>query len=162
MILPGVSGSFLLIILGKYQTVLGAVVERDIFSLAVFASGALVGIVVFARLVSYLFKEHHDLVVSILIGFMLGSLRKLWPWKETLTTRINSHGVEVPLSQVNILPQQLDTTVGVAILAALVAVVVVYYLDRIQLIEEQVEDVEDRRFSREHQRSLKEEKKGEL
>lgn len=162
MILPGVSGSFLLIIMGKYAQILEAVVQRDFISLSVFGLGAVLGIVLFARVVSYLFREHHDIVVSVLIGFMLGSLRLIWPWKVTILTRINSHGIEVPIQQANILPPEFNLSVVLALLAALVAVIFVYYLDKLQVIEEQVGDVEDSAFAREHKQAIEEEKQGKI
>lgn len=81
MILPGISGSFILVLLGKYQYILDAVNQRDLLVLAVFAAGACAGIAAFSRFLSWLFKRYHDVTVSLLTGFMLGSLRKVWPWK---------------------------------------------------------------------------------
>lgn len=81
MILPGISGAFILVLLGKYEFILAAVNDRDIGVLAVFVAGAVIGIVTFAQLLGWLFKRHHDLMVAALIGLMAGSLRKIWPWK---------------------------------------------------------------------------------
>lgn len=81
MILPGISGSFLLVILGKYEFVLSAVNERDIVSIGYVGVGAAVGIVLFSQLLSWLLHRYHDLTVAFLTGLMLGSLRKIWPWK---------------------------------------------------------------------------------
>lgn len=78
MILPGISGSFILVLLGKYPYILSAVNDRDFVTLFIFAAGAAVGITSFARLLSWLFKRYHDLTVAMLTGFMLGSLRKIW------------------------------------------------------------------------------------
>jgi putative membrane protein len=125
MILPGVSGSFLLIILGKYDQILDAVVQRDVVTLGIFFLGALAGIALFSRLLTWLFVRHHDLVILVLTGLMLGSLRKVWPWKETLTTRINSHGSEVPVQEANILPVALDETIAAVLLAVLGASLIV-------------------------------------
>jgi len=108
MILPGISGSFLLVIMGKYEQVLAAVSNRDLLSLVVFGLGTIVGLGLFVRVLSWLFKKHHDIVIAVLTGFMIGSLRKVWPWKEVISTRINSHGELVPLLERNILPEQLD------------------------------------------------------
>ena len=82
MILPGVSGAYVLVLLGKYRFVLAAVNNRDIFTLAVVAAGAALGLATFARLLSWLFSRYHDLTVASLTGLMLGSLRKVWPWKD--------------------------------------------------------------------------------
>lgn len=82
MILPGVSGSFLLVLLGKYKFILDAVNNRDIVSLAIFMVGAAVGIVLFAQLLSWLLKKFRPQTIAVLTGLMIGSLRKIWPWKE--------------------------------------------------------------------------------
>lgn len=105
MILPGISGSFILLILGKYAQVLGAVRELNLIVLAVFAAGCAVGISFFSRILSWLFAKHHDLAVAGLSGVMIGSARKLWPWQEVVSTRINSHGEVVPLLTRNIVPE---------------------------------------------------------
>ncbi|HSL58925.1 MAG TPA: DUF368 domain-containing protein [Acidimicrobiales bacterium] len=82
MILPGVSGSFLLLMLGMYDNVLGAVTDRDLAVLAVFLVGCVLGLAVFSTLLHWLIARHHDLVMAALIGLMIGSLRVLWPWPE--------------------------------------------------------------------------------
>lgn len=80
MILPGVSGSFLLVVMGMYGAVLGSVTDRDLVSLAAFGLGCLVGLAVFSQMLHWALEHHYDLVMSVLIGLMLGSLRVLWPW----------------------------------------------------------------------------------
>ena len=82
LILPGISGSFILLLMGKYHFVVGAVNDRDFVTLALVGMGMVVGLVSFAQLISRLFKRYHDLTVALLTGFMLGSLRKIWPWRE--------------------------------------------------------------------------------
>ncbi|MCB9231165.1 MAG: DUF368 domain-containing protein [Bacteroidia bacterium] len=104
MILPGISGSFLLVILGKYKYIINAVKELDLVTLLTFAAGCFVGLISFSHVLSWLFKKYHDLTVALLTGFMVGSLNKVWPWKNTLETYLNSHGEEVPLVQENVLP----------------------------------------------------------
>lgn len=79
MILPGVSGAFLLVLLGKYEFILSAVNERDFMTIFYVGIGALIGIVLFARVLKWLFDHYHDLTVTLLIGLMIGSLRKIWP-----------------------------------------------------------------------------------
>lgn len=106
MILPGISGSFILLLLGLYSVVLGAVKDLNLLVLAVFASGCLVGLLSFARLLSWLLSRWRDLSLAFLCGLMLGSLNKVWPWKETLTWRVDSKGEQVPLLQNNLLPGQ--------------------------------------------------------
>lgn len=84
MILPGISGSFILLILGKYDTAIAAVKDLDLWTLAPFALGAVLGLLAFSRFLSWLLHRWHHLAVATLIGFMLGSLRKLFPWKEQI------------------------------------------------------------------------------
>lgn len=106
MILPGISGSFILLLLGLYSVVLGAVKELDLLVLAVFASGCLVGILSFARLLSWLLSRWRDLSLAFLTGLMLGSLNKVWPWKEVVSWRLDSKGEQVPILESNLLPGQ--------------------------------------------------------
>lgn len=80
MILPGVSGSFLLLTLGMYEAVLGALNDRDLVVLAVFISGAIIGLAVFSSALHWALETHHDLVMAGITGLLLGSLRVLWPW----------------------------------------------------------------------------------
>jgi putative membrane protein len=131
MILPGISGSFILVLLGKYQFVLEAVNHRDFFTLSVVAAGACVGLALFARLLGWLFKTYHDWTVAVLAGLMLGSLRKVWPWKETLQSLTGRHGKIVPLIQENILPSQWTGEVVTALVLATVGFLVVFFLDRV-------------------------------
>jgi putative membrane protein len=108
MILPGVSGSFLLLILGKYDTAIGAVKEFDLLTLAPFAIGAVIGILAFSRLLSWLLKRWHHVAVAALIGFMIGSLRKLYPWKEVLDSITKPDGEVVPVADRMLLPGNLS------------------------------------------------------
>lgn len=108
MILPGISGSFILLLLGSYEMILGAIKDVKIATIGVFAIGCLTGLLSFSKLLNWLFKHYHDLTVAILTGFLVGSLNKIWPWKETLSTRVNSHGETVPFMQENILPANFD------------------------------------------------------
>lgn len=104
MILPGISGSFILVLLGKYFFMMEAIKEIKLSYVATFISGAAIGIVLFSNVLSFLLKRYHDLTIALLTGFMFGSLNKVWPWKETLTSFIDRHGVEKPLTEANILP----------------------------------------------------------
>ena len=129
MILPGISGSFILVLLGKYHFVLAAVNERNFFILALFTAGAVFGITSFSRLLSWLLKKRHDATIALLLGLMLGSLRKVWPWKRTIETALDSHGNTVPLIQVNLLPSQWNSEVGVALSLAVAGFMVVLSLE---------------------------------
>ncbi|NLF42186.1 MAG: DUF368 domain-containing protein [Bacteroidales bacterium] len=104
MILPGISGSFILLLMGKYEFILNAVKEFKIGILALFAGGCLFGILGFSHVISWLFKKHPNFTVALLTGFMVGSLNKLWPWKQVLETGFNSHGEVIPIVEKSILP----------------------------------------------------------
>ena len=80
MILPGVSGAFLLVAMGMYDDVLAAVNDRDLLAVGLFLAGAVVGLALFSRLLAWMLDRHHDRVVAVMIGLMLGSVRVLWPW----------------------------------------------------------------------------------
>lgn len=82
MILPGISGSFLLVVMGMYGPVLGAVNDRDLTVLVVFAAGATLGLAMFSQILSWALRHHHDTVMAGLIGLMVGSVRVLWPWPD--------------------------------------------------------------------------------
>ena len=116
MILPGISGAYILVLLGKYHFTLEAVNNRDIGTLFILTLGAVVGLLSFVRVLSWLLKRYHDLTMAVLIGLMLGSLRRIWPWKETVTTFIDSTGKEVPGLQINVVPPQANTEVILAFL----------------------------------------------
>ncbi|MNE00702.1 putative membrane protein [Pseudomonas linyingensis] len=104
MILPGISGSFLLVLMGLYSFVLDAVKGLDLAVLLVFAAGCVCGLLSFARLLSWMLNHLRNLTLTFLVGLMLGSLNKVWPWKETLTWRTDSHGQLQPVLQSNLLP----------------------------------------------------------
>jgi len=129
MILPGISGAYILVLLGKYHYILEALNNKDFFTLFIIASGALVGLISFAQILGWLLKKYHDLTMAILIGLMLGSLRKIWPWKETVTTFIDSHGKEIPSLQSNIIPSSFTIEVGLALLFMFIGILVVWGLD---------------------------------
>ena len=104
MILPGISGAFLLLLMGKYQFIMGAIGSLDIYIISLFALGASVGIISFSHLLSWLLKHFHTVTISLLTGFMVGSLNKVWPWKETMETFVDRHGVTKPLIESNVSP----------------------------------------------------------
>ena len=131
MILPGISGAFILVLLGKYEFALDAVNNRDVVSLMILAAGAAVGLVTFAQVLGGLFRKHHDLTVAILTGFMLGSLRKLWPWKVVVESITDSHGNAIPTVVHNVLPPAFDAEVVFAILLAALGFAAVLFLDRL-------------------------------
>lgn len=131
MILPGISGSFILVVLGMYAPVLEALRELALMKLAIFSAGCVVGLLSIARLLTWAVQRHHDLVLAVLTGVMIGSLNKVWPWKQTLSWRTNSAGEQVPVEQVNVMPQQFaevtgaSSELGLAIAAALAGLLLV-------------------------------------
>jgi len=133
MILPGISGAFLLLMLGKYEYITGTLknplAADNLLIIAVFACGAGVGIIVFSRILHYLLHRWHAATVSVLTGFMLGALRKVWPWKEVLESVVIG-GRERVLREHNVMPGA-DGELVVAIVVALAGVVVVLLLDKV-------------------------------
>lgn len=125
MILPGISGSYLLVIMGKYELVLDAISSRDFLSLSVFCAGLVAGILSFVRVVSWLLHHRRRVTLIVLTGIMAGALRTVWPWRETISTRLNSKGEAVPLQQINSLPDADPALLWACLLALLGAVVVV-------------------------------------
>ena len=128
MILPGISGSFILVLLGKYFYIMEAVKTFDIATLLVFLAGACIGITTFSRVLSYALKNFRNITLAVLTGFMLGSLNKVWPWKETLETFTDSHGVVKPLVEANILPNQYNVE---AVVLMIVGFFLVYFLEKL-------------------------------
>lgn len=108
MILPGISGSFILVLLGAYKPVLDAIHNRDIKIVAIVGAGAIVGLLTFSKILKWLFNHYKNLTLAVLTGFILGSLNKIWPWKEVLTWRVNSQGDNVPFNEKSILPFSFD------------------------------------------------------
>ena len=109
MILPGISGSFILLLLGMYAPMLTAVKELQLITLCIFASGCAAGLLSFSHVLSWMFKHYKTMTLALLGGFMLGSLNKVWPWKQTIESVIDRHGKEIPLVQDNILPHTFET-----------------------------------------------------
>lgn len=104
MILPGISGSFILVLLGMYKFILEAVGNLNIPVLLIFMAGAAIGIIAFSNLLSWLLRKYHNLTIALLAGFMVGSLNKVWPWKEVTQTITDRHGEIIPVVERNILP----------------------------------------------------------
>lgn len=104
MILPGISGSFILVLLGAYKPLLDALNDRDFKTILTFMAGAIIGLLSFSKVLKWLFANYKNYTLAVLTGFIIGSLNKIWPWKETLTWRTNSHGIKVPFNQQSISP----------------------------------------------------------
>lgn len=104
MILPGISGSFILLLVGLYPVFLNAIHTLDIVALASFGTGCIFGLILFSRFISWLLKNYHAVTLATLIGFLVGSLNVTWPWKQALVTTVDSHGKTVVLQQANLNP----------------------------------------------------------
>lgn len=111
MILPGISGSFILLILGAYPTVIQALSDRDFTTLAVVAAGAGIGLLAFSRILKWLFDKYRSVTIAVLTGFLVGSLNKIWPWKEVTRVFVKHAGEAdeeiVPIVERSILPSDL-------------------------------------------------------
>jgi len=104
MILPGISGSFILVLLGAYKPVLNALNTKDFVSIIIFLVGAVLGLLSFSRMLKWLFSTYKNYTLATLTGFIIGSLNKIWPWKETISWRTNSKGIEVPFNTASVSP----------------------------------------------------------
>ena len=104
MILPGISGSFILLLLSKYEYIITAIKEFNIRTLLVFALGCIFGLIIFSRILHFLFQNYKMNLLSLLSGFLIGSLIKIWPFRKVLETRINSDGIEEVITRQPIIP----------------------------------------------------------
>jgi putative membrane protein len=175
MILPGISGSFILVVLGKYEQVLGTLVslisssvnlvlgrwseiswtqyQSDILLVSFFSLGCVIGLALFSRALTWLFAKHHDIAVATLLGVMIGSLRKIWPWKEVLSTRVDRHGDIVPLLEHNVLPA-LDGALFLSLGLIVAGIALILLLDTYSVTQEHVHDINDPAFIAERKVAL--------
>ena len=136
MILPGISGSFILVLLGMYKFILGAVSDLKITVILTFLAGAGIGIVAFSNVLSWLLRKYHNLTIALLAGFMVGSLNKVWPWKQVTETFVDRHGEIRPLVEVNVLPGTFaeitgqSSMLGAAIVLAVVGFVFIWIVEK--------------------------------
>jgi len=132
MILPGISGSFILLLLGKYTFIINALSEFKIGVIAIFLAGAGLGIISFSNVLSWLLQKFHNQTIALLAGFMVGSLNKVWPWKNTLQTFTDRHGLIKPLLQENVFPHAYsgDPHLYSALALALVGFVLIFAIER--------------------------------
>lgn len=137
MILPGISGSFILVLLGMYKFILNAVSILDIGTLLIFISGAAIGIIAFSNFLSWLLKRWYNTTIALLAGFMIGSLNKIWPWKKVISTFTDWHGEVKPLVEKNILPWQYEKITGgnsmlaLALIFAIAGFITIFVLERL-------------------------------
>lgn len=132
MILPGISGAFILLLLGVYKPALEAIHNFDIKKIALLGFGAIVGLLSFARILKWLFKNYKDQTIALLTGFIIGSLNKIWPWKETISWYTNSKGIKLPLTQKSISPFQVENNhLFLAVLLAVIGFSFILLLEKI-------------------------------
>ncbi len=133
MILPGLSGAFILIVLGKYGYIVGALknpfILENIVVIVIFAIGCVLGLAGFSRVLSFLIAKYNNATLAVLTGLMVGSLRKIWPWKETLETKV-IHGKVYILSEKNIIPDSFDSEVILAACLCVVGFVIIFLLEK--------------------------------
>jgi putative membrane protein len=147
MILPGISGAFILLLMGSYETVIGTinqfrdglfnldwdVLQQALLKLLTFAVGAVIGLKLFSKVLHWMFENHKNSTLALLIGFMIGSLNKIWPWKETLIWRTNSHGEQTPFVEKSISPFQFegDPQLLFAIIMAIIGFLLIFILEKL-------------------------------
>lgn len=132
MILPGISGAFILVLLGSYKTILDAVHERDIKIILIVGVGAIFGLLSFARLLKWMFNHYKNITLALLTGFILGSLNKIWPWKKVLETKTFGEKTIV-VDDMNVLPGAFegDSKLMLAILLAILGFSLIFILERL-------------------------------
>lgn len=132
MILPGISGAFILVLLGSYKTILDAVHERNTQVVLTVALGAILGLLSFAKLLKWMFSHYKNLTLAILTGFILGSLNKIWPWKLVLETKIIGDKI-IPLKEQNVSPFNFegDSQLMFAIIAAIIGFSLIFILEKV-------------------------------
>jgi putative membrane protein len=136
MILPGISGSFLLLILGKYSFVTGLLknpfADDHLYWIAIFGLGCVTGLLGFSKLLSYMLEYFRSLTMAFLTGFMIGSLKKVWPWKEVVESQVVNGKLKVIRDQL-IVPNFEITETYLAIVLMMLAALSVFYLERISM-----------------------------
>ena len=147
MILPGISGAFILLLMGSYETVIGTIntfreglttanseiLISALLKLGVFAVGAIIGLKSFSKVLHWMFEHHKNTTLTLLVGFMVGSLNKVWPWKEVLETRINNHGETIPYIDQSILPQNFvgEPQITMSIILAISGFVLIFGMEKL-------------------------------
>lgn len=134
MILPGLSGAFLLLILGKYEYITGTLknpfILENMVVIVVFMVGAVAGLLMFSRVLSFLLQRYHNIMMAFLTGLMAGAMKKIWPWKEVVEQKIVRGKVHVLVDK-NVLPQGMDSELFIAIALAVAGFIIVILLERL-------------------------------
>ncbi len=112
MILPGISGSFILLLMGQYKFILSVVNDFKISYILTFGAGAIIGLLSFSKLIAWLLKNYYNVTITFLVGFMIGSLNKIWPWKHTVKAKANQFAEIIPINQENVLPNEFYESTG--------------------------------------------------
>ncbi|MCT8339848.1 DUF368 domain-containing protein [Flavobacteriaceae bacterium TK19130] len=149
MILPGISGAFILLLIGAYTGLLStlsqlgegiskmnwSILSGALMKVGIFLLGAITGLKVFSRILNWMFDHYKDLTLAILTGFMIGALNKIWPWKEVLSYRTNSHGEEVPFVERSIMPTQYpeDPQILYAVIFMILGFLSIFILERVAI-----------------------------
>lgn len=137
MILPGISGSYILLLLGMYKPILDAIHFRDFKIIGVLMLGAVVGLLSFSRLLKWLFDHYQNLTLATLTGFIIGSLNKIWPWKEVLNSEMIDGKLKI-LQEKSVSPFdfQGDNQLFFAILLAIIGFVFILFLEKLAVNKE--------------------------
>ena len=133
MILPGISGSYILLLMGVYPIVMTAITNRDVKIISAIGVGVVLGLLFFSKLLKWLFSKYKNEMLVVLTGIMFGSLNKVWPWKITVTTYLNSHGETKPLLEQSISPFSFDgdPQLMLSILLALTGFFIIIAMERV-------------------------------
>ncbi len=133
MILPGISGSYILLLMGVYPIVMTAITHRDVTIISAIGIGVILGLLLFSRLLKWLFKRYKNQMLVVLTGLMLGSLNKVWPWKTTISTYLNSHGETKPLLEQSISPFSFngDPQLIMSIVLAIIGFLLIIGMERV-------------------------------
>ncbi|SDB20806.1 putative membrane protein [Flavobacteriaceae bacterium MAR_2010_188] len=133
MILPGISGAFILVIIGAYKSLSDSLHDFDFKRIAIFGLGAIIGLLSFSRVLKWLFKHYPNLTLAVLTGFIIGSLNKIWPWKEVLTWRVDEEGIKIPVLEKSISPFSFegDPQLWLAITLIIVGFLTIVLLEKI-------------------------------
>jgi len=131
MILPGISGGFILLLLGAYKPALDALHDRDLKTIFLLISGAIVGLLTFSRVLKWMFEKFHNLTLAVLTGFVLGSLNKIWPWKNIVKSEMINGKLKI-LQEETISPMsyQGNPEIGWALILAIIGFIVIILLEK--------------------------------
>jgi putative membrane protein len=135
MILPGISGSFILLLMGMYGVFIKALSDVNLVFLASFGVGCIIGLIAFSHVLSYLLQRYYSVMIALLTGFLVGSLNVLWPWKQVIESIVNRHGELVPIVQNNVFPSvysvinEQPSFLAAALIMMLLGFLIVFSLD---------------------------------